>query len=618
MQNNKNFIVTLNDLTKIYITSDKFLINEGILTFYTNDDCVATFNKDIWKDCYLYSKLSPIYKIWDEKQLSQVDTLTVSKNYPKDISLPLDLSDDPIDEVQQNLTLNDNLIPSSESNVELVKLQEDNNLIENESQTEKTKNEPLLEKIEDDNSSNIEDEDTQNPPVISDIPEFSELDLDSYLTDTPTNPPNENDSNDSSAADVANPIEEDAIKKKSILDNDEENDFKNELLALMNSNISNKEPNNQSSPISKTIDEEDTNNLDTTEENTLLDKELEDNDNSPDKDINPSLDTDTSFDDLFFKSPETSDENKEVALVLDEDNNHNIDEPTDVVEDNSNNSSELENTNEEPPKQEDKEEQVIEEDPFAALEEMSGISLTSNPIIEDKNKSSKEFSVESISEIDESVKNESTQAINDMDSIEALLSQLPDTSHTAKTSNKGNSSIQQDLDVLNNLVEEKEKKAKTVPITAPKEIPSKKEEEPLNSETMRDSNGKLLTARERKIKKEKTIEATVIQYCEKFPNFNAHHLFVILSKNVKARQYNITEDDIIWTVSKMIKEAKIENKFFHNELEQKKLQHFLPPIIDTHWDGTISNLFSAIKTIEQLKNTSLIDLTIWLSEKSYI
>lgn len=141
---------------------------------------------------------------------------------------------------------------------------------------------------------------------------------------------------------------------------------------------------------------------------------------------------------------------------------------------------------------------------------------------------------------------------------------------------------------------------------------------PSESYQLRNSQGRLLTPQELKIKKEKIIEQTVFQYCSKFPKFNSKHLSEILSKNPKAIAYKIVEEDIIWVASKMIRASSIEAKYFIREQEQKKLSHFLPTIIGKHWDGSISNLSSIIKDIPQLSSSNLMDLSVWLLENSHL
>lgn len=299
-------------------------------------------------------------------------------------------------------------------------------------------------------------------------------------------------------------------------------------------------------------------------------------------------------------------------------------------------------TEDTPPTQEETPEEDEDDDPMAALDDLMGVSSRKedSPKSDQATPKSKEYEEDENFEEDESINREygsevpteTSSSHHEDESLEALLSKLPNDNKQASyeaSYKEGNreirrvqSSIHNDLDELDSLIG---KKASSV--AKPKEELSSEFREaqdspeykrPVENLQLKNSQGRLLTPQEVRIKKDKIIEQTVFQYCSKFPKFDSKHLFEILSKNPKAMPYKITEEDIIWVTAKMIRAAEIEAKFFIREHEQKKLQHFLPDIMSNHWDGSISNLNTVVQEIPQLSNSNLMDLSVWLLENAYV
>lgn len=342
-------------------------------------------------------------------------------------------------------------------------------------------------------------------------------------------------------------------------------------------------------------------------------------------------DTSNPLDDLDALIGKTSSVEETTSIDTDEESSNPLDELDALIKTEDNPSKEDEIS----------EEDNQDDDPMAALDDLMGITSHKDDSSNKNTLKSKEYEEDENFEEDESINREygseeptETTSLHqhEDESLEALLSKLPNDNKQASyeaSYKEGNreirrveSSIHNDLDELDSLIG---KKASSVAKT--KEEPSSEFREaqdspeykrPVENLQLKNSQGRLLTPQEVRIKKDKIIEQTVFQYCSKFPKFDSKHLFEILSKNPKAMPYKITEEDIIWVTAKMIRSSEIEAKFFIREHEQKKLQHFLPNIMSNHWDGSISNLSTVIKDIPQLSSSNLMDLSVWLLENAYV
>lgn len=315
--------------------------------------------------------------------------------------------------------------------------------------------------------------------------------------------------------------------------------------------------------------------------------------------------------------------------------------------------------------------EIKDENPLDMLDSLDDESSQENPNFEEHNSdikhNTKEYSVEEEETKDALIEQENDRSHSDIDSIEELLAQLPDTQENsiyAPHFEQGNSEIRRvnasglnkDFDAMDSLISKDEssdnKKQKEseepkkgmiekvvstvekiakidrkfgTPVKNKEDIVPefRKEPEPeivqkpVENPMIRNSQGRLLTPQELKIKKDKIIEKTILQYCSKYDNFNPNNLFKLLSNNTTAKPYGISENDIIWVATKMIKNYEVNVDKFSSVDIQNRLNFFLPGLMTLHWDGSMGNMYSVISEIPQLKDIILIDLAVWLVNNNY-
>lgn len=718
------YSVVLKQKQELLFFAHKYDIDDGVLTFYRNKNLIASFNSNLWETCYLVDdeSLKPIilddlsennYQDNDNKTKLILDASDEESNPSIHHDLPKNTEVETLESVDKDNQAIDSLNHELSSNPLIeesfdTETKEPEDILNYDNGEEKTstnvdydnnnfedleKTDEILNEVQENNSQNVESltsnniEDFEYDSKESEEDYFAGLDdsfkksvLKEYSKEKPEKLETLNENLNTQEKNISDSlldeldlndfdlIEDTDIKKPSDQSNNLEDDSivtteqvsalddLDELDALSKEeaeNITQEEVNQE------VID-------DTNNEDNEYKKENNIEDNSSD-DLFASLEQLTNSSD--YKQEIEHPEEKEEESTLDDLDALTQEYSEEVIQEEPlthEDSSPKEDINKENYEKEDK-----DENPLDMLDSLDDESSQEHPVFEDEasniQHNTKEYSVEEEETKDALIEQENDRSHSDIDSIEELLAQLPDTQENsiyAPHFEQGNSEIRRinasglnkDFDAMDSLISKDEssdnKKQKEseepkkgmiekvvntvekiakidrkfgTPIKNKEDIVPefRKEPEPeiiqkpVENPMIRNSQGRLLTPQELKIKKDKIIEKTILQYCSKYDNFNPHNLFKLLSNNTTAKPYGISENDIIWVATKMIKNYEVNVDKFSSADIQNRLNFFLPGLMTLHWDGSMGNMYSVISEIPQLKDIILIDLAVWLVNNNY-
>lgn len=90
-----------------------------------------------------------------------------------------------------------------------------------------------------------------------------------------------------------------------------------------------------------------------------------------------------------------------------------------------------------------------------------------------------------------------------------------------------------------------------------------------------------------------------------------------LVKLKEKNQNSYDEEEIIWEISKMIRNKTIMSSIFYDNHMQKTLSLILPDIMKRQWEGKISPILEILQDKEETKNVTVIDLSVWMVKNNY-
>jgi hypothetical protein len=117
-------------------------------------------------------------------------------------------------------------------------------------------------------------------------------------------------------------------------------------------------------------------------------------------------------------------------------------------------------------------------------------------------------------------------------------------------------------------------------------------------------------------KKMKTefLEKELKNYSKTIETFNLELFLDYISKSPEIKQFGkITETDLIWTASTLIRNKLVLARKFADPSIQKTLELILPDIMRRHWAGKMAPIIQVLKEKEETKNITAIDLAVWMA-----
>ncbi len=92
-----------------------------------------------------------------------------------------------------------------------------------------------------------------------------------------------------------------------------------------------------------------------------------------------------------------------------------------------------------------------------------------------------------------------------------------------------------------------------------------------------------------------------------------NHL-MLANKNLPTK-ISVTDNDIQWNISQLIKKRAIATQKFTNNESRQVLDLMLPAILKRHWgpDQKMGTIIEILRDRDDTKNVSLIDLAVWLA-----
>lgn len=125
-------------------------------------------------------------------------------------------------------------------------------------------------------------------------------------------------------------------------------------------------------------------------------------------------------------------------------------------------------------------------------------------------------------------------------------------------------------------------------------------------------------SQEFKKQKDEWLVSEIKNYSKKIELFTVNEFIDYLKENnSQFRLYKPQETEIEWCCSKLIREKQLMTKKFYNAKLQKVLNLNLPNIMKRQWDGKMSPILEVLQDMGDTKNTTSIDLAVWMVQNNF-
>lgn len=120
-----------------------------------------------------------------------------------------------------------------------------------------------------------------------------------------------------------------------------------------------------------------------------------------------------------------------------------------------------------------------------------------------------------------------------------------------------------------------------------------------------------------KRQKEDWIENEIKQYLKEIEQFEIEKFLSFAHKKPQNKTFKLTETDVIWSSSKLIRGKNVMSRQFSDPNTQKTLSLILPDIMKRQWDGKMAPILQILQEREETKNATAIDLAVWMVQNNY-
>lgn len=120
-----------------------------------------------------------------------------------------------------------------------------------------------------------------------------------------------------------------------------------------------------------------------------------------------------------------------------------------------------------------------------------------------------------------------------------------------------------------------------------------------------------------KKQKEEWLENEIKQYIKDEDIFIITSFLSSIAKKPQNKTFKISESDVIWASSKLIRNKAVMGRKFSEPNIQKVLALILPDIMKRQWDGKMAPILQILQEREETKNITAIDLAVWMVQNNY-
>ncbi len=120
-----------------------------------------------------------------------------------------------------------------------------------------------------------------------------------------------------------------------------------------------------------------------------------------------------------------------------------------------------------------------------------------------------------------------------------------------------------------------------------------------------------------KKQREDWLELEIKAYIKINDQFNMSDFLSNIQKKPQNKTFKISETDIVWTSSKLIRAKTVMSRPFSETNIQKILSLILPDIMKRQWDGKMAPILQILQEREETKNATAIDLAVWMVQNNY-
>jgi hypothetical protein len=117
--------------------------------------------------------------------------------------------------------------------------------------------------------------------------------------------------------------------------------------------------------------------------------------------------------------------------------------------------------------------------------------------------------------------------------------------------------------------------------------------------------------------KNELIEKHLKEYSKAKDKFDIDEFINYMNKEANGRTFKITDIDVIWVASTLIRSRQVLGRKFSDPVTQKTLGLVLPDIMRRQWNGKMNPILEVLQEREETKNVNAIDLAVWMAQNNF-
>jgi hypothetical protein len=117
--------------------------------------------------------------------------------------------------------------------------------------------------------------------------------------------------------------------------------------------------------------------------------------------------------------------------------------------------------------------------------------------------------------------------------------------------------------------------------------------------------------------KNELIEKHLKDYSKAKDKFDVDEFISYMNKEANGKTFKITDIDVIWVASTLIRSRQVLGRKFSDPVTQKTLGLILPDIMRRQWNGKMNPILEVLQEREETKNVNAIDLAVWMAQNNF-
>lgn len=114
------------------------------------------------------------------------------------------------------------------------------------------------------------------------------------------------------------------------------------------------------------------------------------------------------------------------------------------------------------------------------------------------------------------------------------------------------------------------------------------------------------------------IETQIKEHLRSNDKFELQSFLVIINKESRQKNFGrISEADVEWIATRLIRDKVVLTKYFVNPVMQKTLSLDVKDILRRQWNGKMGPILQVLKERENTKNVTAIDLAVWMVQNKF-